>query len=83
MHDLDKIRNRIIRTAFPELMAVDVQIEYKKLEDALLEYGGLTEEGHYAPTGPPPPPPVAPFLPVAPVTEPPPPSCRRISGVLY
>jgi len=45
--NLEEIRDHVIKRGFPELMAEDIQVEYKKLEDALLEYGGLTEEGYY------------------------------------
>jgi hypothetical protein len=47
MHDLGLIRDRIIKKAFPELMDEDIQVEYAKLEDALLEYASLTGEGFY------------------------------------
>lgn len=47
MNDLAQIRDDVIKEGFPELMDVDVQIEWKKLQDALMEYGGLTKEGYY------------------------------------
>jgi len=46
MQDLAKIRDLVIKSGFPELMAEDIQTEYKKLDDALLEYCGLTQEGY-------------------------------------
>ncbi|NQU98711.1 hypothetical protein HQ533_04545 [Candidatus Woesearchaeota archaeon] len=47
MTDLKKIRDNIIENGFPELMSIDIWIDWKKLKDALIEYGGLTEEGFY------------------------------------
>ncbi len=47
MNDLTHIRDQVIRRGFPELLAEDIQVEYKYLKDALLEYGLLTEEGFY------------------------------------
>ena len=47
MNDLASIRDHVISEAFSELMAEDIQIEYKKLEDALLDCGQLTSEGYY------------------------------------
>ncbi len=50
MSDVDKlakIRDRVIKKGFPELMDDDIQIEYSSLNDALLEYGELSEEGFY------------------------------------
>lgn len=47
MHDLAKIRDDVIKRGFLELISTDVQVEWRALEDALMEYGGLTEEGYY------------------------------------
>jgi len=47
MNDLVRIRDKVIQRGFPELLAEDIQVEYKHLKDALLEYGSLTEEGFY------------------------------------
>ena len=47
MNDLQALRDQVIRRGFPELLADDIQIEYKYLKDALLEYGSLTGEGCY------------------------------------
>jgi hypothetical protein len=47
MNKLEKIRDEIIKKAFPELKEEDIQIEYKKLDDALVEWGALTGEGFY------------------------------------
>ncbi len=47
MHDLEKLRDIVIRRGFMELIAEDIQVEFQKLEDALFEYGSLTEEGYY------------------------------------
>ena len=47
MVNLNELRDRVISRGFPELMAEDIHVEYKKLKDALLEYGSLTEEGYY------------------------------------
>ncbi len=47
MHNLEKLRDRVIRRGFLELMAEDIQVEYRELEDALFEYGSLTEEGYF------------------------------------
>jgi len=47
MNDLVRIRDKVIQRGFPELLAEDIQVEYKHLKDALLEYGRLTEEGFY------------------------------------
>ena len=47
MNNIDKIRDEVINKAFPELMNEDIQVEYKSLDDALFEYGGLTKEGFY------------------------------------
>jgi len=46
MQNLAEIRDQIIQTGFPELLSEDIQTEYKKLDDALLEYCGLTSEGY-------------------------------------
>jgi len=45
--NLGKIRDRVIKKGFPELMDDDIQIEYSDLDDALFEYGELSEEGSY------------------------------------
>lgn len=45
--NLAKIRDRVIKKGFPELMNDDIQIEYSNLNDALFEYGELSEEGFY------------------------------------
>lgn len=47
MNNLQTLRDQVIRRGFPELLADDIQIEYKHLKDALLEYGSLTGEGYY------------------------------------
>ena len=47
MNSLLEIRDDIIVSGFPELMKEDIQVEYKLLNDALFEYGGLTSEGFY------------------------------------
>ncbi|MBW2990535.1 hypothetical protein KY348_02400 [Candidatus Woesearchaeota archaeon] len=47
MNNLKEIIDKIIRDAFPELMSEDIKIEYKSLNDALLECGSLTGEGFY------------------------------------
>lgn len=47
MNNLSEIRDKVIKSGFPELMSEDIQVEYKKLEDAVFECGGLTEEGFY------------------------------------
>ena len=47
MNNLEEIRDDVIRNGFSELMDEDIQVEYKSLDDALFEYGGLTEEGFY------------------------------------
>lgn len=47
MNELKVIRDSVIKTGFPELMDEDIHIEYSSLEDALLVYGELTEEGFY------------------------------------
>lgn len=47
VNDLRRIVDKVIIKSFPELMDDDIQIEYKDLEDALLEYGELSEEGFY------------------------------------
>jgi len=47
MNELEEIRDEIIKQAFPELLDEDVRIEYKHLDDALIECGGLTPEGFY------------------------------------
>ncbi len=44
---LEVIRDGIIRKAFPELINEDIQIEYKELRDACLEYGKFTSEGFH------------------------------------
>jgi len=46
MQNLDEIRDRIIQKGFLELMDEDIQVEYKDLDDALLEYCGLTSDGY-------------------------------------
>ena len=47
MNDLEEIRDAVIEKGYPELMDEDIQVEYKTLDDALLQYGGLTGEGFY------------------------------------
>jgi hypothetical protein len=47
MNDLKVILDSIIKGAFPELLAEDIKIEYKKLKDAMFEYGMLSYEGAY------------------------------------
>ncbi len=47
MHDLEGLRDNVIRKGFMELIAEDIQIEYQELDDALFEYGSLTEEGYF------------------------------------
>jgi hypothetical protein len=47
MNNLNELRDQVISRGFPELMAEDIQVEYKELKDALFEYGGLTQEGYY------------------------------------
>jgi hypothetical protein len=47
VENLAKIRDNIIIKNFPELMDDDIQVEYNNLEDALFEYGELSEEGFY------------------------------------
>jgi hypothetical protein len=47
VENLAKIRDRVIKKGFPELMNDDIQIEYSALDDALFEYGELSEEGFY------------------------------------
>ena len=47
MNDLVFLRDQVIKRGFPELLAEDIQVEYKHLEDALLEYGTLKPEGFY------------------------------------
>ena len=47
MNDLALLRDQVIQRGFPELLAEDIQVEYKHLEDALLEYGTLSPEGFY------------------------------------
>lgn len=44
---LKELLEDIIESSFPELMNEDIQIEYKNLEDALMEQGGLTGHGYY------------------------------------
>ena len=47
MNDLALLRDQVVKRGFPELLAEDIQVEYKHLEDALLEYGTLNPEGFY------------------------------------
>ncbi|MEA1994321.1 MAG: hypothetical protein U9N35_08025 [Euryarchaeota archaeon] len=47
MNDLKSIRDEVIKKGFLELLDEDIQIEYTSLEDALFEYGELSEEGYY------------------------------------
>ncbi len=47
MNNLKNVRDTVIENGFPELMDEDIRIEYSSLEDALLVYGELTEEGFY------------------------------------
>jgi hypothetical protein len=47
MNDLAYLRDQVVQRGFPELFAEDIQVEYKHLEDALLEYGTLNPEGFY------------------------------------
>ncbi len=47
MNDLVLLRDQVIQRGFPELLAEDIQVEYRHLEDALLEYGTLSPEGFY------------------------------------
>jgi hypothetical protein len=47
MNDLAYLRDQVVQRGFPELLAEDIQVEYKHLEDALLEYGTLNPEGFY------------------------------------
>lgn len=47
MNGLDEIRDEVMRDGFPELIHLDIQVEYVRLEDALLEYGELSPEGYY------------------------------------
>ncbi len=47
MTNLEELRDQVISRGFPELMAEDIQVEYKKLKDALFEYGRLSQEGYY------------------------------------
>jgi hypothetical protein len=47
MNDLAQLRDLVIRKGFPELLDEDIQVEYKHLEDALLEYGTLDPEGFF------------------------------------
>lgn len=44
---LENIIKTIIKDSFPELMNEDIQIEWKDLKDALMEYGGLSVDGFY------------------------------------
>ena len=46
-NDLSQIVDGVIVKRFPELLGEDIQIEYTKLQDSLLEYGELTDEGYY------------------------------------
>jgi hypothetical protein len=52
MNNLEEIRDEVIRKGFPELMAEDVQIEYKPLKDAILKCDDFIEEGHYVEVDP-------------------------------
>ncbi|TSE04403.1 MULTISPECIES: hypothetical protein [Aquimarina] len=45
--NLQTILNDIIKNAFPELMDEDIAIEWKNLEDALMDQGGLTGHGYF------------------------------------
>ena len=47
MNDLVLLRDKVVQRGFPELFAEDIQVEYKLLDDALLEYGTLSPEGFY------------------------------------
>lgn len=47
MNNLIEIRDRIITTSFPELMDGGIQVEYKSLEDAVMQSGTLSPEGLY------------------------------------
>ena len=47
MNDLALLRDQVIQKGFPELLDEDIQVEYKHLEDALLEYGTLDPEGFF------------------------------------
>lgn len=46
MQNLAEVRDRVIKKGFLELMDEDIQVEYKNLDDALLEYCGLTSDGY-------------------------------------
>lgn len=41
MADLIKIKNRIVRKAFPELKNIDIPVKYVKLKEPLFEYGEI------------------------------------------
>lgn len=47
LNNLREILDDVIKRAFPELLSEDIKIEYKKLKDAMLEYGMLSSEGAY------------------------------------
>lgn len=45
--NIKEILDKIIKKSFPELMGEDIRIEWKNLDDALMEQGGLTGHGYY------------------------------------
>lgn len=47
MSKLNKILDDIIKSKYPELLGEDIRIEFVDLDDSLMEYGSLTNEGFF------------------------------------
>lgn len=45
--ELSNIKDEVIKSAFPELMKVDIVIEFADVEDSFMEVGELEDEGHF------------------------------------
>jgi hypothetical protein len=45
--DLNRVIDGVIKRGFPELLGEDIRIEFTTLNDALLTFGKLSQEGFY------------------------------------
>jgi len=45
--EIRQILGSIIKKGYPDLLNHDIQVEYKKLDDALADYGELKPEGFF------------------------------------
>jgi len=45
--ELGNFKDEVIKNAFPELMKVDIKIDFELIKDACMEIGELEDEGHY------------------------------------